>query len=87
MDGLSGEPGVAGEVVDGCVVGAGGGSEPGGDGRIGVGQAGQARDEQALGQAGEERCRADAGGGGLVAEAAGDAVDEPVDAEPPQVVS
>jgi hypothetical protein len=52
-----------------------------------AGKLGQAGDEQPLGQAGQEQCLPDAGGGDLIAEAVRDALDEPVDAEPSQVVS
>ena len=84
--GSGGQPGLAGEVVEGGVVGAGGCPQPGGGWRAGVGELGQAGDQQALGEPGEEQGLAEAGWGDLVAEAVRDALDEAVDAEPPQVV-
>lgn len=80
--GLGGEPGLAGEVVKGAVVGAGGGTQRGGCWRAGVGELGLAGDQQMLGEPGEEECLADSGPGDLVAEGGRDALDETVDAEP-----
>jgi Protein of unknown function (DUF1345) len=70
--GLGGKAGLPGEVVDCRVVGAGGGAEPGGHGRAGRGQLGQASDEHPLGEPGQEHRLADASGGDLVAEGAGE---------------
>jgi len=81
-----GEPGVAGEFVEGGVVGTVGGPQPGRDWRAGVDELGQAGYEQALGEPGEESCLADAGNGDLVAEAVRDPLDETVDAQPPELV-
>ena len=80
------EPGVADEVVEGGVVGAGGCLQPGRGGRAGVSEFGQAGDQKVTGEPGEEEGLADTGGGDLVAEGAGDAADEAVDAQPPEVV-
>ena len=68
---------MAGEVVEGGVVGAGGCPQPGGGWRAGVGEFGHAGDQQALGEPGEEEGLPDAGDGDLVAEGPGDAFDEP----------
>jgi hypothetical protein len=76
-----------GEIVDGCVVRADGGAEPGTHWGIGRGKFGQAGDEQPLGETGQEQCLTDAGGGDLVAEGAGDTFDQPADPQPPQVVT
>jgi hypothetical protein len=80
-----GDPGVADEVVEGGVAGAGGCAQSGRGGRAGVGELGQAGNQQAPGEPGEEEGLAEAGGGDLVAEAVRDALDKAVDAEPPQV--
>ena len=73
-----------GEIVGGCVVSADGGAEPGTHGGIGQGKLGQASDEQPLGETGQEQCLTDAGGGGQVAEGAGDTFDQAMDLQPPQ---
>jgi hypothetical protein len=54
--------------------------------RAGVGELGEAGDQQPLGESGEESGLPHASGGDLVAEGARDAVDEAVGAEPPHVV-
>lgn len=57
--------------------------QAGGGWGAGVGELGQAGDEQPLGDAGEEQGLADALAGDEVAVGAGDLADRTVDAEPP----
>ena len=52
---LGGESGLAGEVVEGSVVGAGGGAQLGGCWPAGIGELGKAGDQQALGEPGQEQ--------------------------------
>jgi len=87
VSGLSGgETGVAGEVIDGGLVGAGGGAGCGVRWRAGACDLGDAGYEEALVEPGEEQGGADARGGDLVAVGAGDALDEAVNARPSEVV-
>src|SRR5258708_24589094 len=62
-------------------------AEPGGGRGAGAGVLNQAGDEESLGQAGQEQGGGQAVGGGLVAAAVGDALDDLVGAEPAQVVA
>ena len=82
-----GEVGLAGEVVVGGLVGAGGGAEPRGRGRAGVGELGQAWAEQVGVGVGEQQRVVQAGVGDLVAAGVRDAGDEAVFAEAAQVVT
>src|SRR5579863_1156843 len=85
-DRLGGEVGLAGQVVVGGLVGAGGGAQPGWRGRAGVGDLGQAWAEQVVVSAGEQQRVVQAGVGDLVAAGVRDAGDEAVFTEAAQVV-
>ena len=71
---------VAGEVAEGCLVGAGGCAQRGWSGWAGVGEFGQPGAQEMVVGVGEEQGVADPGVGDLVAAGPGDAGDEPVDA-------
>jgi hypothetical protein len=75
-----------GKVVDGTGVSAGGGCQAAVADR-GPGEAGQPAAQEPVVQAGEEQGLRDAGAGDLVAEGVRDALDEPVLAQAPEVVS
>ena len=74
------------EVVEGGLVGAGGGAQPGWRGRAGVGELGQAGAEQVVVGVGEQQGFVESGVGDLVAAGFRDAGDEAVFAEAAQVV-
>jgi hypothetical protein len=57
------------------------------DWQAGVGELGEAGDQEPLGEPGEEQGLTDADCGDLIAEAVRDAADEAVDAQPPEVVT
>ena len=78
--------GLAGEVVVGGLVGAGGCAQLGGRGRAGVGGLGQAGAEQVVVCVGEQQRVVQSGVGDLVAAGVRDPGDEPVFAEAAQVV-
>jgi len=75
-----------GEVVEGGLVCAGCGAQPGGGGRVWVGELGQPGAQQVIVGVGEEQGVVQSGVGDLVAAGVGNAVDEPVGAQPSQVV-
>src|SRR6266699_5256819 len=81
-----GDAGMAGEVVDGGLVGAVGSAQGGGCGRAGVGDLGQAGSQHPVVNACQELGGAHAGVGDLVAEGVRDALYQPVQPQPPQVV-
>ena len=78
--------GVAGDVVEGLLVGAVGGPQPGRGGRVGVGGFGEPGPQEMVVGVGEQQRAGQAGVGDLVAAGPGHPVDEPVGVEPPQVV-
>src|SRR5215213_6044486 len=80
------EVGVVGEVVEGGLVGAVGGPKPGRERRVRVGDLGEPGAQQVVVGVGEQQCVLEPGVGDLVAAGAGDACDETVRAQPPQVV-
>src|SRR5262249_51227491 len=78
------ESGCLGEVGEGGFVGSGGGAEFGGCGR--AVKLGQASAREPVVGAGEEQGVAQAVVGDLISVGAGDAFDEPVGTQPPEVV-
>jgi hypothetical protein len=76
------EVGVAGEVVEGGLVGAVGGPQPGRGGRVRVGDLGEPGAQEMVVGVGEQQRVLEPGVGDLVAAGVGDARDEPVGTEP-----
>ena len=73
-----GEVGVAGEVVEGGLVGAVSDAQPGRGRRVGVGELGESGAQEVVVGVGEQQRVRQSGGGDLVAAGSGDACDEPV---------
>lgn len=85
LAGLGGQAGLPGEVIDGCGVGAAGGCQVAARAR-GRGEGGQAGAQELVVEPGQEQGAGDSGVGDLVAEGAGNALDEAVHAQAAQVV-